>query len=78
LTQGTIKVFPNPAADLLYLKSDQTIKEARIMSLLGGELLSSLNKTNNSISLTHLPAGSYFLQIITQNNHRQITHFVKQ
>jgi PKD repeat protein len=78
LTQGTIKVFPNPAADLLYLKSDQTIREVKIVTLLGAEVASSLNRINNSISLTHLPAGVYFLQIMTQNNQTQITRLVKQ
>jgi len=78
LTQGSIKVFPNPAADLLYLKSDQTIREVKIVSALGAEVASSLNRINNSISLTHLPAGVYFLQIMTQNDQTQITRLVKQ
>ncbi|TAH39884.1 MAG: T9SS type A sorting domain-containing protein [Bacteroidetes bacterium] len=78
LTQEAIKVFPNPAADLLYIKSDQTISEVRILSLLGEELASSLKRTNNSISLTHLPSGVYFLKIITQDNQINITRFVKQ
>ncbi|MBK8586969.1 MAG: T9SS type A sorting domain-containing protein [Bacteroidetes bacterium] len=78
LTQGTIKVFPNPAADLLYLKSDQTIREVKIVTLPGAEVASTLNRTNNTISLTHLPAGVYFLQIMTQNDQIQITRLVKQ
>lgn len=78
LTQGAIKVFPNPAADLLYLKSDQTIREVKIVSVLGAEVASTLNRINNSISLTHLPAGVYFLQIMTQNDQTQITRLVKQ
>ncbi|MBL0033038.1 MAG: VCBS repeat-containing protein [Bacteroidetes bacterium] len=78
LTQGSIKVFPNPAADLLYLKSDQTIREVKIVSVLGAEVASTLNRINNSISLTHLPAGVYFLQIMTQNDQTQITRLVKQ
>ncbi len=78
LTQGTIKVFPNPATDLLYLKSDQTIREVKIVTLPGAEVASTLNRTNNTISLTHLPAGVYFLQIMTQNDQIQITRLVKQ
>lgn len=78
LTQGAIKVFPNPAADLLYIESDQTIREVKILSLLGEEVASSLNRRNNSISLTHLPVGVYFLQIMTQNNQTQITRLMKQ
>ncbi|MFZ7114288.1 MAG: FG-GAP-like repeat-containing protein [Bacteroidota bacterium] len=78
LTQGAIKVFPNPASDLLYLKSDQTIKEVKIMSFLGAEVQSSLNRTNNSISLSHLPVGVYFIHIMTQNDQTQITRLVKQ
>ena len=78
LTQEGIKVFPNPASDLLYLKSDQTISDVKIFSLLGEEVASSLKRINNSISLTHLPAGVYFLKIITQNNQIQINRLVKQ
>lgn len=78
-TQGEISVFPNPVEDLVYLKSNQqNIKEIKIMSLLGAEVTSTLNKTNNSISVSHLQPGVYFLYIITNKNQMQVTRLVKQ
>jgi PKD repeat protein len=78
-TQGEISVFPNPVADLVYLKSNQqNIKEVKILSVLGAEVASTLNRTNNSVSVSHLPSGVYFLHITTDKNQTQITRLVKQ
>lgn len=78
-SQGQIGVFPNPAQDMLYLKSgQQNIKEVKIISLLGAEVASTFNRTSSSISVSHLQPGVYFLHITNDKNQTQITRLVKE
>lgn len=77
-TQGAISVFPNPMKDLLYVKSNQqNIKEIKMTSMLGAQVATTLNRNNNTISVSHLTPGVYFLQIITDKDQTQITRLVK-
>jgi PKD repeat protein len=79
LNQGAIRVYPNPVDDIMYIESDQqTIRKVKIVSALGAEAASTLNKITNSISVSHLQAGVYFLHITTDKNQTIITRLVKQ
>ncbi|MBL0342944.1 MAG: T9SS type A sorting domain-containing protein [Bacteroidetes bacterium] len=67
-----ISVFPNPATDLLSVKSDKTIAGYRVMNMLGEEVLISSGtgaaKNNfNSIDVTSLKSGMYFLEMNVEN-----------
>jgi PKD repeat protein len=77
-TLGAISVFPNPAEDMVYLKTKQTIKEVKMVSLLGAEVAATFNKTTNSIALSHLQPGVYFLHITTSTDQTQTTRLVKR
>lgn len=61
-SNSEIRIFPNPTTDYLYIKSSQKIVVATIYSLSGQKILESKNK---SINLTHIPKGTYILDLIT-------------
>jgi len=58
----TIDVFPNPVTDFLYIKNKNTTISAEkyIYNSMGRTVY---HGTENEISLSHLPAGIYFLKV---------------
>ena len=60
----SVFIFPNPASSQLTLKSTQTITAITLMDMTGKEIAEpELN--NNSIDISYLSKGLYFLQIET-------------
>jgi hypothetical protein len=59
-----ITVYPNPAEDELFIKSELQIKKVEIYSLTGSLLLSE-NNFNEKISMRNFAAGVYLVKIYT-------------
>jgi len=68
-----IKVYPNPATDVLnidYSNIEEGIKQLSIIDIAGKQVFASMNpggKTASQISVTNYPGGLYFLQLETDN-----------
>ena len=58
------KVFPNPAKDEIFIKSESQIKKVEVYSLTGN-LMMSENNFIEKISVSALPPGIYLLEIFT-------------
>jgi Secretion system C-terminal sorting domain/Pregnancy-associated plasma protein-A len=63
-----IKVYPNPAAAVVYISSSDTAslagKMLNVFNLQGTRVMQQqLTKSTNKIAIAHLPAGTYFLRI---------------
>ena len=58
------QVFPNPAKDEIFIKSDSQIEKVEIFSLTGN-LLFVENNFNEKISVSTLPKGIYLLNVYT-------------
>lgn len=72
---ASIKVYPNPVQQVLTIESAQSISQIRLLTITGKLLMEKINGTN-SVDLSHLPAGIYFLQLhIGDKNY--ITRVVK-
>lgn len=56
-------IYPNPAFDVLKLKSERG-GTVRILNMLGEEVLATGVAGTDQISITHLPAGVYFCQLV--------------
>lgn len=54
------EVYPNPAEDVVFIKSDMSIQRLRVVSLSGSLLVEST--TTNKLDLSSLSAGIYFLE----------------
>ena len=71
---NTIKIYPNPASNLISISYNQPIDSVDIFSITGSLIFTMLN--NNTIEVSSLDPGVYFLKI--KSNHREITKkFIK-
>ncbi|BFO66690.1 T9SS type A sorting domain-containing protein [Chryseobacterium sp. KCF3-3] len=62
----SISVYPNPAKDVLNIRSKQEIIKAEIYDATG-RIISSLSVTGNSISVSELSKGNYILKAFTKD-----------
>jgi len=63
-TADDFKVFPNPARDVLYVDSHQTVEKVMLWNAMG--LWQPVKLEQGAVSLAHFPAGIYFLQLQIQ------------
>lgn len=65
-----ISIYPNPAKDVVYLNPNGTdITAVRLFSSHGRQEQATLS--NNRIDISHLPAGVYYLTVVTATNSYQ-------
>lgn len=62
-----IHFYPNPALDLIYFNTPNTISQIKIYDLNGKLVLEEDIFTNNSINIEGLNSGSYIIKIIGKN-----------
>ena len=76
--KSNIKIYPNPANEILNIFSDKTsIKSISIVNMIGQKLISKeINSNDFKINISNLSLGSYFIQLNTSNGNKVIK-FVK-
>ncbi len=74
-------VYPNPATDMLNIKSDVKIEEYRVFDMLGSEVLtgaiSGQKNTAGQLDISSLKSGMYFLELVSEDNTGRV-RFAKQ
>ncbi len=73
-----VTLHPNPAKDFLYIRNYSSVKNIEIINLTGNVIKSLDNINNNSISISELPDGIYFLRATISNGNTGIAKFIKQ
>lgn len=76
----TIKIFPNPASEFLYLRLSSTFNASQttIFNVTGKLILQkTLNQQNEQIDVSNLASGLYLLNILTPESHRTYK-FIKE
>ena len=71
-TESNIMMYPNPAKNQVTISLDNTneiIANVNVIDMLGKQVirLNKVNESTNSIDLSNLNAGIYFIEIETQN-----------
>lgn len=66
LNTNSVTLYPNPVSDRLFIKSTETIKAVTIYNV-NGQLIKQVNTLGESIDVTSLPSGLYFVKINTVN-----------
>ena len=66
-TETNIVIYPNPANDLLYIKSNSDIKSIGILDL-NGNKIREINNSVKHIDISNLNKGIYFIRINTEKN----------
>ncbi len=75
--ESDLTLYPNPAHDLLSIKSDKPVKSYTIYSIYG-QLLQSDMMNNKEIDILGLSSGTYFLSIEYVDGGRAVEKFVKK
>ena len=64
-TLATIALYPNPAADYVFIQSDNIISKVVITDLLGNIVLQQTEHSVQKINTLSLPAGAYLVKAFT-------------
>ena len=70
LDENTVKLYPNPATDVVNIKTNHTIKNVRVFNVNGQKVLDIANQSQ--INISNLPTGMYFLNINTNQSNQTI------
>lgn len=77
MTSNTIRISPNPVADLLTLTGEERIISTEVFDALG-ELVLSANDGGAVLDVSTLPPGSYAIRMTTgANRAQQVERFIK-
>jgi hypothetical protein len=73
LSSQFIKVYPNPATDLLNVEIENvTVKQASLRNI-QGQVVRVLQDNMSSVAIEDLPAGTYFLEVQTKERGSLVT-----
>jgi hypothetical protein len=72
-----IAVYPNPASNVMYIKTERSIKEVQVTDGLGKVMISEA-KVTDRLDISHIAAGIYFMQVITDDDHSSFFRFCKR
>ncbi|WP_339696824.1 T9SS type A sorting domain-containing protein [uncultured Marixanthomonas sp.] len=74
-----ITMYPNPAKDIVNLKTENTIENISIYSQLGQKVIQvSPGQKNTALNVTSLATGSYFVEITTTTHQTVVKQIVKK
>lgn len=77
--EHTIEVYPNPAKNLLRIKTSGDEKNLRYAVLnINAQTIKTGTITNGTVSINDLPSGMYWLQCFTTEGKMQVVQFVKR
>ena len=71
-----ILIFPNPAKDKLYFRTDELLKTIEIYSVMGAKLI-CINNPENSIDISTLSNGVYLFKTQQENGDFWVDSFIK-
>jgi len=73
--ENSIHLFPNPVKDVLSIKSPSILKKLEVFNVLGQKVMGREN--TNSLNVTKLKSGAYFLKIVNENSTISTKKFIK-
>lgn len=74
---SSVKIYPNPVKDNIFISCNESIDEITVYNVLGVIVYKENDFSGNNIDVSDLNDGIYFIQIKTDNNHI-IKQFIKQ
>ena len=74
LTSGSIMIYPNPATEIVNIKSDFTIVNIEVMNFLGQTVYTqrSVDMKTTKVNVSNLQAGVYFVKVTTDQGVRAV------
>ena len=77
---SSVNIYPNPVSDKLYIKTEAEIEEVVVYDVYGrvqNLRNSETQKLRNSIDVTDLNSGVYFVKVVTENG-EVVKRFIKK
>ena len=77
----SFKVYPNPANQtftISFTEAQESVKQVRVMDMLGKEVMSVENLSSNTFNIAHLPVGTYIVQVISISGKEYASKLVKK
>ena len=74
LGAGEIRIFPNPASEIVNIQSDYTIQQVEVMNFIGQEVYtkSGMDAKATKVNVTNLQPGVYFVKVTTDQGVRAV------
>ena len=71
-SEVNLRLFPNPASELVYIESNKLINRIEILQISGTRVLMSQDKTAYSlgVDVSALPPGLYLVQVVLESGER--------
>ncbi|MCA0349472.1 MAG: T9SS type A sorting domain-containing protein [Bacteroidetes bacterium] len=73
----SITIYPNPTQNILNINTQETIKEVSVYDMLGKKVNTN-QVSNNTLNVSNLAQGFYFIKIIGENDKTFSTKFIKE
>ncbi len=79
VSESHVKVYPNPADNVLFVKSSEIISDISITDVLGRNIETiNVNSDFSEINIANFTKGVYFIRINTENESYIIKSFIKK
>lgn len=77
--KSVLNIYPNPADNMLYIKSDKEIGQYFINDMLGNQISNGeISHINGEINISNLSKGVYFVKFINYTNDISFKQIVKR
>lgn len=74
---NTFTVYPNPSSDIIHLHGVTSEINTTLIYSVAGQLMYTSTSNSETIDISNLSAGIYFLELLTSEGDKQIQKFVK-
>ncbi len=71
-------LYPNPTSDILNIQGIENIQQLEIYSVLGSKIQIPLDASSNTLNVSSLKNGVYFLKVTDDQNRSAIRKFIKK
>ncbi|WET51367.1 T9SS type A sorting domain-containing protein [Chryseobacterium indologenes] len=75
--KNIIGIYPNPVADILYIKGTGNIEKAEVYNSVG-QKMKSVTTMENQLDVSSLPKGNYIVQLSEKGGAQQSYKFIKK
>ncbi|GAA4304717.1 T9SS type A sorting domain-containing protein [Aestuariibaculum suncheonense] len=76
--KGTFTLYPNPAKNVVYFNTTNTISKIEVFSITGKKVLETSKFNNNAMNISSLKSGLYLLNIRDSENNTMVKKLIKQ
>jgi hypothetical protein len=77
LSEGRVSIYPNPATDVIYIRSDREISHASIRNSIGQKVITKTGSMDN-LDISPLSPDIYLVEVTTKDGEASFFRIVKQ